>query len=324
LLTAKANQTIYFCNNGRIDWVTGLKQLGYTRQTGCNITSHTRKVARDFGSQKRNNKEVKVTNEFGQEKIYLVPIGKHILVNEGDEVQAGTAITDGAISPQDILRIQGPNAVQQYLVNEIQKVYQINAGVEINDKHLEVIVRQMLQKVQVQDPGDTILLPNDLVDRIYFKQINSQMADMVRITEKGDAPSRIHEGELYPKDEIKKLNRELRKNSKTLVGFEDAVQATSRPVLLGITSAALQTESFISAASFQETTKVLTDAAVEGKVDSLLGLKENVIVGKLIPAGTGLKKYRSLRIEPKVSPEEADQDKQDSETQDKEIIMGES
>ncbi len=277
-----------------------------------------------FGSQKRNNKEVKVTNAVGQEKIYLVPIGKHILVNEGDEVQAGTAITDGAISPQDILRIQGPNAVQQYLVNEIQKVYQINAGVEINDKHLEVIVRQMLQKVQVQDPGDTILLPNDLVDRIYFKQINSQMAGMVRITEKGDSPTRIHEGELYLADEIKKLNRELRKNSKTLVGFEAAVQATSRPVLLGITSAALQTESFISAASFQETTKVLTDAAVEGKVDSLLGLKENVIVGKLIPAGTGLKKYRSLRIEPKVSPEEADQDKQDSETQDKEIIMGES
>ncbi len=277
-----------------------------------------------FGNQRRNNKEIKVTNEFAQEKIYLVPIGKHILVNEGDEVQAGTAITDGAISPQDILRIQGPNAVQQYLVNEIQKVYQINAGVEINDKHLEVIVRQMLQKVQVQDPGDTVLLPNDLVDRIYFKQINSEMGGMARVTEKGDAPAKIQEGELYPVDEIKKLNRELRKNSKTLIGFEAAVQATSRPVLLGITSAALQTESFISAASFQETTKVLTDAAVEGKIDSLLGLKENVIVGKLIPAGTGLRKYRNLRIEMKTLEEQADQSDLDSQTKDQELLMGES
>jgi len=277
-----------------------------------------------FGSQKRNNKEVKVTNEFGQEKIYLVAIGKHILVNEGDEVQAGTAITDGAISPQDILRIQGPNAVQQYLVNEIQKVYQINAGVEINDKHLEVIVRQMLQKVQVQDPGDTELLPNDLVDRIFFKHINAEMGGMVRITEKGDAPAKIQEGELYLQDEIKKLNRELRKNSKSMISFEPAIQATSRPVLLGITSAALQTESFISAASFQETTKVLTDAAVEGKIDQLLGLKENVIVGKLIPAGTGLRKYRSMRIETKYSELESDQPVSDSQTKDQELMMGES
>ncbi|NTW49803.1 MAG: DNA-directed RNA polymerase subunit beta', partial [Chlorobiales bacterium] len=212
-----------------------------------------------FGSQKRNNKEIKVKNEFGEEKVYLVPIGKHILVNEGDEVRAGDAITDGAVSPQDILRIQGPNAVQQYLVNEIQKVYQINAGVEINDKHLEVIVRQMLQKVQVEDAGDTHLMPGDLVDRGTFKEVNEDVTSQVRIIERGDASARnIKEGDLHSKEEITKLNRELKKNGKKLVAFEPAHTATSRPVLLGITSAALQTESFISAASFQETTKVLT------------------------------------------------------------------
>ncbi|ACF13643.1 DNA-directed RNA polymerase, beta' subunit [Chloroherpeton thalassium ATCC 35110] len=248
-----------------------------------------------FGSQRRNNKEVKVKNAYDDERIYLVPIGKHILVNEGDEVRAGDPITDGSISPQDILRIQGPNAVQQYLVNEIQKVYQINAGVEINDKHLEVIVRQMLQKVQVEDSGDTHLMPGDLIDKTTFKDVNSKIQGKVRVSEKGDARN-IQEGELYAKEEIGRLNRELRKNNRVLVTFEPAVPATSRPVLLGITSAALQTESFISAASFQETTKVLTDAAVEGKTDFLAGLKENVIVGKLIPAGTGLKRYRSLRI----------------------------
>ena len=206
-------------------------------------------------------------------------------------------MTDGAISPQDILRIQGPNAVQQYLVNEIQKVYQINAGVEINDKHLEVIVRQMLQKVRVEEPGDTELLPGDLIDRTVFIEANNDVAEKSRVVERGDAPPRIHEGQLYKDRDITKLNRELRRNSKNLIVTEPALQATSHPVLLGITSAALQTESVISAASFQETTKVLTDAAVAGKIDNLAGLKENVIVGKLIPAGTGLKKYRKLSLE---------------------------
>jgi DNA-directed RNA polymerase subunit beta' len=205
-------------------------------------------------------------------------------------------MTDGAVSPQDILRIQGPNAVQQYLVNEIQKVYQINAGVEINDKHLEVIVRQMLQKVRVEEPGDTELLPGDLIDRSAFVEANESVAEKVRVTDRGDAPARIQEQQLYKIRDITKLNRELRRNSKTLVSIEPALQATSHPVLLGITSAALQTESVISAASFQETTKVLTDAAVAGKIDYLGGLKENVIVGKLIPAGTGLRKYRAIRL----------------------------
>ncbi|MCW8798676.1 MAG: DNA-directed RNA polymerase subunit beta', partial [Prosthecochloris sp.] len=191
------------------------------------------------------------------------------------------------------------------LVNEIQKVYQINAGVEISDKHLEVIVRQMLQKVRVEEPGDTELLPGDLIDRTVFIEANTAIAEKVRVIDKGDAPARIQEDQLYKLKEITKLNRELRKNSKSLIVVEPAIQATSHPVLLGITSAALQTESVISAASFQETTKVLTDAAVAGKIDNLLGLKENVIVGKLIPAGTGLKAYRKLELN-KVSPEAAE------------------
>lgn len=250
-----------------------------------------------FGGQKRNSKEIKVYPDYGGEPItYLVPLGKHLLVNEGDEVKAGDALTDGAISPQDILRIQGPNAVQKYLVDEIQKVYQTNAGVEINDKHLEIIVRQMLQKVKIEDAGDTNLLPGDLVDRFYFADVNKAIANKVKVTDRGDAPRNIKVGELYPKDEITKINKELKKNGKKLIEYEDAKQATAQPQLLGITSAALQTESFISAASFQETTKVLTDAAVEGKEDYLLGLKENVIVGKPIPAGTGMKKYRQMRL----------------------------
>ncbi len=249
-----------------------------------------------FGSQRRSSKEIKVKNDFGEEKVYYVQVGKHVLATEGDEVKAGDPMTDGAVSPQDILRIQGPNAVQQYLVNEIQKVYQINAGVEINDKHLEVIVRQMLQKVRVEEPGDTELLPGDLIDRSAFIDANEAVAEKVRVIDRGDAPARIQENQLYKMRDITKLNRELRRNSKTLISFEPALQATSHPVLLGITSAALQTESVISAASFQETTKVLTDAAVSGKVDYLSGLKENVIVGKLIPAGTGLRRYRSIRV----------------------------
>jgi DNA-directed RNA polymerase subunit beta' len=249
-----------------------------------------------FGSQRRSSKEIKVKNDFGEEKVYYVQVGKHVLATEGDEVKAGDPMTDGAVSPQDILRIQGPNAVQQYLVNEIQKVYQINAGVEINDKHLEVIVRQMLQKVRVEEPGDTELLPGDLIDRSNFIEANESVAEKVRVIDRGDAPARIQENQLYKERDITKLNRELRRNSKQLITIAPALQATSHPVLLGITSAALQTESVISAASFQETTKVLTDAAVAGKVDFLCGLKENVIVGKLIPAGTGLRKYRSIRV----------------------------
>ncbi len=249
-----------------------------------------------FGGQKRNNREIHVITDYGETKTYLVPLGKHLLVNEGDEVKAGDALTDGAISPQDILRIQGPTAVQKYLVDEIQKVYQINAGVEINDKHLEIIVRQMLQKVKIEDAGDTNLLPGDLVDRFHFADINKAIANKVVVEDKGDAPRSIKPGELYPKDEILKINKELKRNGKEQIKFREAIPATAQPQLLGITSAALQTESFISAASFQETTKVLTDAAVEGKEDYLLGLKENVIVGKLIPAGTGMRKYRQMRL----------------------------
>lgn len=249
-----------------------------------------------FGDQKRNNKQIHVITDYGETRTYLVPLGKHLLVSEGDEVKAGDALTDGAISPQDILRIQGPTAVQKYLVDEIQKVYQTNAGVEINDKHLEIIVRQMLQKVRVEDAGDTNLLPGDLVDRFYFADVNKEIATKVVVEDKGDAPRSVKEGELYPKEDILKLNKELKKNGKEPIKFREALQATAQPQLLGITSAALQTESFISAASFQETTKVLTDAAVEGKEDYLVGLKENVIVGKPIPAGTGMRRYRQMRL----------------------------
>jgi DNA-directed RNA polymerase subunit beta' len=250
-----------------------------------------------FGGQKRNNREVIITNPDGTSKIYLVPIGKHVLVQEGDYVKAGDKITDGAISPQDILNIKGPNEVQQYLVGEIQKVYQINAGVEINDKHLEVIVRQMLQKVIVENAGDTLLLEGDMIDKWHFKQANEAIGNRCRITHKGDAlDKKVKVGVMLDKADVAKINKSLKKDGKDLVKFDEATPATGSPVLLGITNAALLTDSFISAASFQETTKVLTDAAVEGKADHLLGLKENVIVGKLIPAGTGLRKYRNLQL----------------------------
>ncbi|MDX2128834.1 MAG: DNA-directed RNA polymerase subunit beta' [Chloroherpetonaceae bacterium] len=252
-----------------------------------------------MGGTKRNNKQVFVEFEYEnrvERKEYLVPIGKRMWVNEGDEVKAGDALTDGVISPEKILAIQGPNAVQQYLVNEIQKVYQLNAGVEINDKHLEVIVRQMLQKVRIEDAGDTLLLPGDLVDRFEVRDENQEVEKMVRVTDRGDAPRSFKDNELYSREEVTMKNKELKKEGKKQMTFEKAKPATWSHVLLGITSAALQTESFISAASFQETTKVLTDASVEGKEDYLRGLKENVIVGKLIPAGTGSRQYLRMRL----------------------------
>lgn len=245
-----------------------------------------------FGARKKGSREIFVTAPDGSdEKKYNVPLGKHILVQEGDEIPAGEKITDGPINPHDILKIKGTSAVQEYLVNEIQDVYRLQ-GVKINDKHIEVIVRQMLQKIRIVSPGDTKFLEEDIVDRNKFIEENSKTITTAYIDDKGDSKNK--EGQLISKSKLREINADLKKKSKKEIIARDAEPATFEHVLLGITQAALQTESFISAASFQETTKVLANAATEAKVDRLLGLKENVVMGHLIPAGTGLKKYLNI------------------------------
>lgn len=247
-----------------------------------------------FGGLKRGSREVIVTSHDGKDvRKYPIPQGKHVLVQEKDHIRSGERLSDGAIDPHDILRIKGVGAVQEYLVNEIQEVYRIQ-GVKINDKHIEIIVRQMMQKVRVVDSGDTRFLEGDYVDKLKFEEENDSLRDKVVVVSKGD--SKLKNGQIAPKKKVREANTDLRKRAKKVVEYRDADAATSEPVLLGITSAALSTDSFISAASFQETTKVLTDAAIEGKVDMLLGLKENVIMGHLIPAGTGIKDFRDLLI----------------------------
>jgi DNA-directed RNA polymerase subunit beta' len=245
-----------------------------------------------FGPRKKGSREIIVIAPDGSdEKRYNVPLGKHVLVQENDEIPAGEKITDGPINPHDILKIKGTSAVQEYLVNEIQDVYRLQ-GVKINDKHIEVIVRQMLQKIKIVSPGDTRFLEEDIVDRNEFFEENNKIVSLVYVEEKGD--SRLKEGQLVPKNKAREINVDLKKKGKKPTIVRDAEPATFEHVLLGITQAALSTESFISAASFQETTKVLANAATEAKVDHLLGLKENVVMGHLIPAGTGLKKYRNI------------------------------
>ncbi|MFN0158499.1 MAG: DNA-directed RNA polymerase subunit beta' [Bacteroidota bacterium] len=247
-----------------------------------------------FGPQKRGSREIVVTSHDGKDvRKYAVPLGKHVLVQENDVVRAGERLSDGAIDPHDILRIKGVGAVQEYLVNEIQEVYRIQ-GVKINDKHIEIIVRQMMQKLRVADSGDTKFLEGDFVDKLKFDAENESLRDKVVVISKGD--SKFKNGQIVLKKKARETNGELRKKAKKVIEYRDAEPATSEPVLLGITSAALSTDSFISAASFQETTKVLTDAAIEGKVDYLLGLKENVIMGHLIPAGTGLKYFGDIIV----------------------------
>jgi DNA-directed RNA polymerase subunit beta' len=203
-------------------------------------------------------------------------------------------LTEGSIAPQDILGILGPNKVQEYLVNEIQEVYRLQ-GVSIDDKHIEVIARQMMQRVRVLDPGDTRFLEGDTINKIVFKEENEKIRNKVVITETGE--SRFRKRQLVDKLKFEYTNRQLEKSDKKQAEVRDAEPATSEPILLGITQAALTTDSFISAASFQETTRVLTEAAVAGKVDYLFGLKENVIVGNLIPVGTGMKKFEQLHID---------------------------
>ena len=251
-----------------------------------------------IGQPKRGAREVFVQSHDGKDKrTYLIPLGKHILVQDNDVVRAGERLSAGAIDPHDILRIKGTTAVQEYLVNEIQEVYRMQ-GVKINDKHIEVIVRMMMQKERIVDPGDTKYLEGDNVDKSRLHDENDSLEGKVVVVNKGD--SKLKLGALSSKKAVREINADIRKKTKKVVEVRDSEPATSEPILLGITQASLTTDSWISAASFQETTKVLTDAAIEGKMDHLLGLKENVIMGHLIPAGTGQKKYRDLFVE---SPE---------------------
>ncbi|MBI1931315.1 MAG: DNA-directed RNA polymerase subunit beta', partial [Ignavibacteriales bacterium] len=245
-----------------------------------------------FGARKKGSREIIVESFDGSiQKVYNVSYGKHILVQEGDEIPAGEKITDGPIDPHDILKIKGTNAVQEYLVNEIQDVYRLQ-GVKINDKHIEVIVKQMLQKLQVISSGDTLFIEEDLVNRIKFIEENDKVKSMVVVENPGD--SSLMTGDLLTKSKLRELNTELTRKDKGKIEIREAEPATFGNILLGITQAALSTESFLSAASFQETTKVLTNAAISAKVDTLGGLKENVIMGHIIPAGTGLKKYDNI------------------------------
>ncbi len=245
-----------------------------------------------FGPVKRGVREINVESEH-EAKKYLIPHGMHILVHENDLVEAGERLTDGAISPDDILAIKGPGKVQEYMVNEIQEVYRLQ-GVKINDKHIGIIVRQMLQKVRVKDSGDTRFLDGDQIHKVDFFEENARIANKIIVTDPGD--SLYREGSESDRKTVESINRDLKKDKKNPVKYRKARPASFTPILLGITQAALTTKSFISAASFQETTQVLTDAATAGKEDGLIGLKENVIMGHLIPAGTGLSKYNDMRM----------------------------
>ena len=247
-----------------------------------------------YGGIKRGNREIFIESKDGIKKRYLVPLSKHILVQDNDFVKAGYALSDGAITPADILSIKGPTAVQEYLVNEIQEVYRLQ-GVKINDKHIEVIVRQMMQKVIILDAGDTNFLPNQVVDKFLFREENDMMLDKKVVVESGDSEI-LKPGQIITSRRLRDENSSLKRKDLKVVQVRDAEPAVSRPTLQGITQASLGTESFISAASFQETTKVLSEAAIRGKTDKLLGLKENVIVGHLIPAGTGLRRYGNFIV----------------------------
>jgi len=247
-----------------------------------------------FGKIKRGNREISVTNKLGEEKKYLVPLSKQILVQENDYVRAGTPLSDGAITPTDILNIKGPTAVQEYIVNEVQDVYRMQ-GVKINDKHFEVIVRQMMRKVNILDPGDTRFLEQQVVDKREFMEENDSIWGKKVITDAGDSQTYLA-GQIITVRKLRDENSSLKRKDLRTMTVRDAVPATSEQILQGITRAALQTSSFMSAASFQETTKVLNEAAINGKTDYLEGMKENVICGHLIPAGTGLREYSKLVV----------------------------
>jgi len=250
-----------------------------------------------FGKIKRGNREVIVTAKDNQDRKYLIGLSKHVLVQEGDFVRAGTPLSDGTVAPRDILNIKGPFAVQQYLVNGVQEVYR-SQGITINNKHIEVIVRQMMRRVQIEDAGDTSFLESEAVDKYEFLEKNDWIFDKKFVEDPGDS-QKFKAGQLVTLRQLREENSILRRGDKTLVGYRDAIAATSSPLLLGITKASLGTSSWISAASFQETTKVLSTAAIGARRDYLAGLKENVIVGKRIPAGTGARRFDTLFVAPK-------------------------
>ncbi|MBR6830976.1 MAG: DNA-directed RNA polymerase subunit beta', partial [Tidjanibacter sp.] len=247
-----------------------------------------------FGKIKRGNREIVVTSRDGDVKKYLVPLTRQILVQENDYVKAGMPLSDGAITPSDILAIQGPTKVQEYIVNEIQEVYR-GQGVKINDKHFEVIVRQMMNKVQIKDPGDTRFLEEQIVDKWEFMEVNDSLYDKVVVTDAGDSQN-VQPGQIISVRKLRDENSILKRKDMKQVEVRDIVPATSSQILQGITRAALQTNSFMSAASFQETTKVLNEAAIFAKVDPLENLKENVICGHLIPAGTGVRDWNNVLV----------------------------
>ena len=247
-----------------------------------------------FGKVKRGNREITVTSKLGEVKKYLVPLSKQILVQENDVVRAGTPLSDGAITPADILNIMGPTAVQEYIVNEVQDVYRMQ-GVKINDKHFEVIVRQMMRKVNILDPGDTCFLEQQIVDKREFMDENDRIWGKKVVVDAGDSED-LKPGQIITARKLRDENSALKRRDLKTVTVRDAVPATSEQILQGITRAALQTSSFMSAASFQETTKVLNEAAISGKTDTLEGMKENVICGHLIPAGTGRREYERIVV----------------------------
>ena len=247
-----------------------------------------------MGKVKRGNREIIVTSKTGEQRKYLVSLSKQILVQEHDAVRAGTPLSDGVITPADILAIKGPTAVQEYIVNEVQDVYRLQ-GVKINDKHFEIIVRQMMRKVQINDPGDTSFLELEIVDKLDFAEENDRIWGKKVVVDAGDSEN-MKAGQIVTARKLRDENSSLKRRDLRVVQVRDAVPATSTQILQGITRAALQTKSFMSAASFQETTKVLNEAAIRGKVDRLEGMKENVICGHLIPAGTGLREYEKIIV----------------------------
>ena len=247
-----------------------------------------------FGKIKRGNRECIITSKNGLERKYLIGLSKHVLVQEGDFVRAGSPLSDGNTAPRDILNIKGPFEVQQYLVNGVQEVYRAQ-GITINDKHIEVIVRQMMRKVQIMDSGDSRFLEREAVDKDDFMIENDRLYGLKFVEDAGDSTN-LQVGQLITLRQLREENSILRRNDLKLVVVRDAIAATSKPILQGITKSSLGTKSWISAASFQETTKVLSTASIGAASDTLSGLKENVIVGKRIPAGTGIKDFDNLIV----------------------------
>ena len=274
-----------------------------------------------FGKIKRGNRELTVTSKLGEVKKYLVPLSKQLLVQENDYVRAGMALSDGAITPADILAIQGPTSVQEYIVNEVQDVYRLQ-GVKINDKHFEVIVRQMMRKVEIVDPGDTRFLEQQVVDKLEVMEENDRIWGKKVVIDGGDSQT-MKPGQIVTARKLRDENSALKRRDLKIVEVRDAIPATSNQILQGITRAALQTKSFMSAASFQETTKVLNEAAINGKVDRLEGLKENVICGHLIPAGTGQREFERLIVGAKDEFEKIDASRKEylEEEESEELVL---